>query len=200
MIDVSHVTDDAFFQVLRTTQAPIIASHSSCRYFTPEWERNMSDEMIRALSENGGVIQINFGSMFLDDQYLKTQSKIFEELEKYRSKHRLSAQDSKARAYFEELRKQHPLPRVDVWNVVDHINHVVELVGIDHVGLGSDFDGVGDSIPADLKDVSMYPNLIYALLSEGYSAEEIKKICGENLLRVWEQVEAFSESKRKLEK
>jgi membrane dipeptidase len=160
MVDVSHISDAAFWQVIELTRAPVIASHSSCRHFTPGWERNMSDEMIQALANKGGVIQINFGSQFLDGSIQKERGR------------------SKRRATVEQ--------------VADHIDHVVKLVGIDHVGLGSDFDGVGDSLPTGLKDVSEYPNLIEVLLGRGYSDEAIEKICSGNVLRVWEAVEAYA--------
>ncbi|XP_020907881.1 putative dipeptidase CPSG_01350 [Exaiptasia diaphana] len=159
MIDISHVSDDAFYQVMELSQAPAIASHSSCRHFTPGFERNMDDEMIRKLAENGGVIQINFGS---------------EELN----------------AYIESYREQNPFPYATLDDVVAHIDHVVKLVGIDHVGLGSDYDGVGDSLPEGLKDVSEFPNLIEALLVKGYSDEDIEKILSGNVIRVWKAVEA----------
>ena len=160
MVDVSHISDAAFWQVIELTKAPVIASHSSCRYFTPGWERNMSDEMIQALAKKGGVIQINFGSQFLDGSIQK--------------------------------QKVRPKRRATVEQVADHIDHVVKLVGIDHVGLGSDFDGVGDSLPSGLKDVSEYPNLIKVLLDRGYSEESIEKICSGNVFRVWEAVEAYA--------
>ncbi len=174
MVDISHVSDQTFYQVIEMTRAPVIASHSSCRKFTPGFERNMSDDMIRKLGENGGVIQINFGSTFLDG-----------EVADYRSAMRGS-----------DGQDQEPDPELmfaDVQKVADHIDHVVALAGIDHVGLGSDFDGVGDSLPTGLKDVSQYPNLIAELLSRGYSDEDIEKICYKNVFRVWRQVESVAE-------
>lgn len=189
MIDVSHVSDSAFYQILRVTQAPVIASHSSCRHFTPGWERNMSDDMIRALAKNGGVIQINFGSSFLRDEVRRYHEEARNTLNKYNEEHNLQPTDTLAQEYARRYREQHPPIYADVKDVVAHIDHVVQLVGIDYVGLGSDFDGVGDSLPTGLKDVSMYPNLIAALLERGYSEEDIRKICGENLMHVWAEVE-----------
>jgi len=194
MVDISHVTDETFYQVMKISKVPAIASHSSCRYFTPDWERNMSDEMIQILAEKGGVIQINFGSMFLDEDYLRNQMKVFEKTNIFLQENNLKPEDPEAVKFLDELKKEFPIPEVRVENVVEHINHVVEIAGIDHVGLGSDYDGVGDSIPVELEDVSKYPNLINALLKEGYSPEEIKKICGENLLRVWKSVEDYARS------
>jgi membrane dipeptidase len=192
MVDVSHISDDAFYQVIAISKAPVIASHSSCRYFTPGFERNMSDDMIKLLAKNGGVIQIAFGSAFLSQRYREEQAAARKEIGEYLRAHKLSYRDSSGRAYVREYRSEHPVAHADVSDVVAHIGHVVRLVGIDHVGLGSDFDGVGDSLPVGLEDVSKYPNLIHELLKAGYSDGDIKKICGENLLSVWSQAEGVA--------
>ncbi|MEO8168387.1 MAG: dipeptidase [bacterium] len=189
MVDVSHITDSAFYQVIRISKAPVIASHSACRVFTPGFERNMNDDMIQLLAKNGGVIQINFGSSFLTAESHGHGEIINKALTKYNEEHKLQSTDSLAVAYETNYRAGHPAPFADVKDVVAHIDHVVKLVGVDYVGIGSDFDGVGDSLPTGLKDVSQYPNLIYELLKIGYSEPDIKKICGENLLRVWSNVE-----------
>ncbi|MDX1643953.1 MAG: dipeptidase [Thermoanaerobaculia bacterium] len=189
MIDVSHVSDDTFWQVIELTAAPVIASHSSCRKLTPGFERNMSDEMIRALAENGGVIQINFGSAFLTAEANEYSREMYRALGAYQEEQDLADGDPALEIFRDEYRAENPYPYADIADVVAHIDHVVDLAGVDHVGLGSDFDGVGDSLPTGLKDVSDYPNLIYELLVRGYSEEEIAKICGENLLRVWSEVE-----------
>jgi membrane dipeptidase len=160
MIDVSHVTDSTAFQVLRLSRAPVIASHSACRSFTPGWERNVSDELIRAIAARGGVVHICFGSSFLGDAF----------------------------------RAKGATQRAAAADVAAHIDHIVKLVGVEYVGLGSDFDGVGDDVPVDLQDVSAYPNLLYELLRKGYSEEELRKICGENTLRVWTEVERVARS------
>lgn len=169
MVDVSHLSDEAFYDVLATTKVPVIASHSSCRHFTPGWERNMSDEMIVALAGNGGVIQINFGSDFLDGDI--------------RRKREAEGDDA-------------PPVYATVEKVADHIDHVVKLVGVDHVGFGSDFDGVGDSLPVGLKSVADYPNLIRVLLERGYAREDLEKICSGNVLRVWQAVEDHAAAQR----
>jgi membrane dipeptidase len=192
MVDISHVSDDAFYKVMKITKAPAIASHSSCRYFTPGFERNMSDDMIKVLAKNGGVIQINFGSDFLNEEYRQKETAGRREVEAYLKSKNLSWRDSAGHAYVEEYRKQHPIGYADVKDAVAHIDHVVKLVGVDHVGIGSDFDGVGDSLPIGLKDVSQYPNLIFELLKIGYSDSDIQKICGGNLLQVWSQVEKLA--------
>ncbi len=164
MVDISHVTDSAFYDVLEITKVPVIASHSSCRHFTPDMERNMSDEMIKALAANGGVIHINFGSYFLDPSFANP--------ERDTTVYTTAAQ------------------------IADHIDKVVEVAGIDFVGLGSDFDGVGD-LPKDVKDASQVPNVIYELLKRDYSAEDIEKICYKNSFRVWQQVEEYSQDQVK---
>lgn len=189
MIDVSHISDQAFYEVMKLSQAPVIASHSSCRAFTPDWERNMSDEMIRELAKRGGVIQINFGSTFLDKSVEKANARNRNKLNALLEKKGLQMSDPAAAPYIEEYRRKNPTLYADVDMVVRHIEHVVKLVGIRHVGLGSDFDGVGDSLPTGLKDVSQYPNLIYKLLQRGFSEEDIALICSGNVLRVWEEVE-----------
>lgn len=160
MIDISHVSDSTFYQVMELTQVPVIASHSSCRHFTPGMERNMSDDMIKKLAENGGVIHINYGSFFLE--------------EGWREKHEADSTHT-----------------TTVQQVADHIDHAVAVGGINHVGLGSDFDGVS-SLPAGLTDASMMPNLIEELLKRGYSDEDIRKICYLNTFRVWRAAEAFA--------
>ena len=187
LIDVSHVSDETFFQIIELSKAPVVATHSSCRAFTPGYERNMSDEMIKALADNGGVIQINFGAMFVSKRVNDVFAKRKKHVERYIEKHGLTG-DEKA-AYVDKYIEKHPFADADISDVVAHIDHVVELVGIDHVGLGSDYDGVGDNLPIGLKDVSCYPNLIYELLKKGYTEEDIEKICSANFLRVWSKVQ-----------
>jgi membrane dipeptidase len=189
MVDVSHISDDAFFQVMDISKAPVIASHSSCRFFTPGFERNMSDEMIRLLAKKGGVIQINFGSSFLTDAYRRKELAARTVIEAHLATLNLTRGDSAGKAYERLYLRDHPLGYADVADVVAHITHVVTLVGINHVGFGSDFDGVGDELPTGLKDVSKYPNLIYHLLKAGYTEDDVRRVCGGNLLRVWTQVE-----------
>ncbi len=196
MVDISHVSDSTFYQVMEISEAPCIASHSSVRKFTPGFERNMNDDMIRVLGENNGVIQINFGSTFLDGEIQKQRDELREELRVMLEEQGLTFRDSLAKPIIDQFRKDHPGLYSDVKKVADHIDHVVEIAGIDHVGLGSDFDGVGDSLPTGLKDVSQYPNLIYELLQRGYSAEDIEKICSKNAFRVWSEVLAVAKKKK----
>ena len=191
MVDISHVNDDAFYQAIEISNTPVIASHSSLRHFTPGFERNVDDEMLKALAKKGGVIQINFGSSFITE----APGLYFDKIKKYINDQVIDLKNAskedidKVRA---EFMSKNPFPYANVSLVADHIDRVVVLVGIDHVGLGSDFDGVGDSLPEGLKDVSMYPNLIKELLNRGYKKEDIRKILSGNLLRVWKQVESYA--------
>ena len=196
MVDISHVSDETFYQVMDLTQVPVIASHSSCRKYTPGFERNMDDDMIKRLGENGGVIQINFGSSFLDGEYQKRRNALREELATLLEEKGLDRQDDKAKPIIDQFQKENPVLFADVHTVADHIDHVVSIAGIDHVGLGSDYDGVGDSLPTGLKDVSQYPNLLAVLMDRGYSNEDIKKICWGNVARVWRSVEQYANTAR----
>ncbi len=187
MVDISHVSDSAFYDVIKMTKVPVIASHSSCRFYTPGFQRNMSDDMIKALGKNGGVIQINFGASFLDSA-ARINTALRDSLNTILSEKKLTSADAEAESIIEQFGKRHKELYSDVVRVADHIDHVVKLAGIDHVGIGSDYDGVGDSLPLGLKDVSQYPNLIAELLRRGYSPEDIEKICSKNLFRVWNKV------------
>ena len=192
MIDISHVSDNAYYQTLALTKVPVIASHSSCRKYTPGFERNMNDEMIRQLGENGGVIQINFGSTFLDKTVADQRSENRTKLTNLLIEKGFDRNSKEGKDLAIEFEKNNPNVFSDVKMVANHIDHVVKLAGIDHVGIGSDFDGVGDSLPTGLKDVSDYPNLIEELLIRGYSEEDIEKICYKNVFRVWQKVIAYS--------
>lgn len=192
MVDVSHVSDSAFYDVMRVTNAPAIASHSSARHFTPGFERNMSDAMIERLAENGGVIMINFGSTFLDEESRESSTQIREHISNWLEENEMEPSDSTAQAYIEKYQKAN-FKYSNVSKVADHIDHVVNLVGIDHVGLGSDYDGVGYTLPEGLKDASEYPNLIEELLERGYTETEIQKICSGNIFRVWDEATRIAE-------
>ena len=189
MIDVAHISDETFEQVMELSKVPVIASHSSCRHFTPGMERNMSDDMIKKLAAKGGVIQINFGSYFIKEESRRAGDTMRKEIMKIREEH----PEDEAKALIDAYRAEHAFPRANIQDVMAHIEHVIGLVGEDHVGLGSDFDGVGDTLPDGLRDVSQFPNLIYEMLKNGYSVERIQKICSGNVLRVWRQVEAYSQ-------
>jgi membrane dipeptidase len=195
MVDISHVSDEAFYDVMEVTAAPAIASHSSARHFTPGWERNIDDDMIMRLAENGGVVMINYGSAFLTqaaNEYSRARGDAFDV---HREENGIESNEETRAAFYAAYAKEHgPYPFATLEQTLDHFDHVVELTSIDHVGIGSDYDGVGDSLPLGLKDVSTYPNLVEGLLRRGYSEDDVKKILGGNLLRVWREVEAVAAS------
>ena len=196
MVDISHVSDQAFYQVMDISKVPVIASHSSARFFTPGFERNMSDDMIKLLAKNGGVIQMTFSGVFtsqkfreqsaayklVEAEFIKTNN-LNEELEEDKSKI-----DTFEEAYL--VKKPWDVGTLDL--VLDHFEHVIKIAGIDHVGIGSDFDGVSGILPQKLKDVASYPNLIAGLLKRGYSEQDIKKLLSGNIMRVWQHVEKYA--------
>ena len=192
MIDISHVSDSTFYQVIRSVEVPVIASHSSCRKFTPGFERNMDDDMILKMKENGGVIMVNFGSDFLDGNISKHNRERRSELRNLLSDNGIEATSEEGRKMIEEFQNQHPALFSDIKMVADHIDHIVRIAGVEHVGFGSDYDGVGDSLPTGLKDVSDYPNLLHELLIRGYSEMDIEKMCSGNIFRVWDAVLNYS--------
>jgi membrane dipeptidase len=187
MVDVSHLSDAAISDVLEVTSRPVVATHSACRHFTPGFERNLTDDQIRAIAAKGGVIQVPFSALFLDPIARKHWKDTVESgLEKLK----LNVRTPEGEAYVRAYEKEH---NVDVFlsvkTVVNHIDHIVKIAGIDAVGLGSDFDGTGPTMPPDLRDVSTFPVVVAELLRRGYKDEEVKKICGENLIRVWKACE-----------
>jgi membrane dipeptidase len=192
IVDVSHISDETFWQVLELTRAPVMATHSSLRHFTPGFERNLADEMVRAIAKNGGVVQINFGSGFLTEsaqRYGAAQQAAFRE---FLTAQHLTFDDPAVATFAAQYRSEHPYPYATVEDVLDHIDRVVALTSIDHVGIGSDFDGVGDTLPRGLEDVSKYPNLVAGLLRRGYDEAAIEKILGRNALRVWRAVQDYA--------
>lgn len=191
MVDVSHISDKAFYDVLEVTQVPVIATHSSARSFTPGWQRNMSDDMIKALADNGGVVQVTFGSTFVTAQANQHRARLQRLTDEINA--RYGEGSDEAEAAIAEMREENPYPFATYSDVLDHFDHIVELVGIDHVGIGSDYDGVGDTLPEGLKDARTFPNLIQGFLDRGYSEEDIDKILYKNTMRVWQAAEAFAE-------
>lgn len=189
MIDLSHASDDTFFDVVKRSKAPVMASHSGCRALC-NVPRDLTDDMLRALAKNGGVIQIVFYSGFISDEFAKKSAEAREKLEPEFEKIRKETAGNRE----EYWKRARPLwiasqpPPADISVLIDHIDHVVEVAGVDHVGLGSDYDGAG-AWPIGLEDATGYPLITYHLLKRGYSEKEIKKILGENLLRVFESVE-----------
>jgi membrane dipeptidase len=192
MVDISHVTDDTFYQLMEMTDVPAIASHSCARAFTEGFERNMSDDMIATLAENGGVIQIAFAPSFLTQAARDQSEELWPLMRAFMEEHQVGFGSEEFKQEVARYYEEHPKATVTVADVADHIDHVVQLVGIDHVGLGSDYDGISDT-PIGLEDVSAFPNLIEELLRRGYSEEDLRKICSENILRVWSAVEAAAD-------
>jgi membrane dipeptidase len=190
LVDVSHVGDKTMNDVLDISKAPIIASHSSARALS-NVPRNIPDDLLKRIAKNGGVVQVNFYSQFVDVTTVKPQDAARSEKlraqqaelnEKYKDDpERLSEESDK-------LEAANPLPPLPISKLIDHIDHIVKVAGIDHVGIGADFDGAND-MPEGARDVSMLPNITYELLKRGYSEQDIRKILGENLLRVMTQAE-----------
>jgi membrane dipeptidase len=190
MVDLSHVADKTFYDALEVTRAPVLLSHSSMRAISKH-PRNVTDDMLRALAKNGGVVMINYNAAFLSEEYRVAASAPewrarFEAIAKACAEDEACAILGRQRAVHEAMRAGQ-LPRVEWHKVVEHIEHAVKIAGIDHVGLGSDFDGA--DMPLGLEDASKLPTLTNALLAKGYSEGDVHKILGGNVLRVMEQVE-----------
>lgn len=186
IVDISHVSDETFYGVLQVTTKPVIASHSSCRSIS-DIPRNMTDDMLRALARNGGVVGVNFASSFLNPQdadELKKTASTQNALDPNLSGAALD--EFAAKEYFDDKHK-HQVGQASVEDAAECIDHVVKVAGIDHVGIGSDFDGI-TLVPHGLEDVSKMPNLTAVLLKRGYSEADIRKIMGGNFLRVIKEV------------
>jgi membrane dipeptidase len=195
MIDVSHVSDETMSDALDVSKAPIIASHSSARALS-NVPRNIPDDLLKRIAKNGGVIHVNFYSVFVDtntvspqstarDERLKAQQAAIDK--KYKDDPERRAEES------DKLEAANPLPPLPISKLIDHIDHIVKVAGIDHVGIGADFDGAND-MPEGAQDVSMLPNITYELLKRGYSERDIRKILGENLLRAFAEAERVARS------
>jgi membrane dipeptidase len=196
MVDISHVADKTFWDVIATTKAPVIASHSSARALVNA-PRNMTDDMLRAVAKNGGVVQVNFFSGFVDEDYRKAMEAQAKDqaaaIKKYIDS--LKA-EGKPVNYIEVNRMDREwmakIPRPPFKALIDHIDHIAKVAGVDHVGLGSDFDGVSGATPQGMDSAADLPKITQSLVDRGYSAEDINKILGGNLLRVFRQVETVS--------
>ena len=200
IVDISHVSDKTFSDVLATSKAPVFASHSSCRAIC-DAARNMTDDMIRDLAKNGGVIQINYHVGFLSQEFRdyekahpEAEKAINEEVKK-RCGENQACKDVAGDQVVRDLMSSGKLPKVDWTLIIDHIDHAVKIAGIDHVGLGSDFDGA--VMPLGMQDVSHIPQITDALLKKGYAESDIRKILGENTLRVLSEVQRVSQSLNK---
>ena len=198
LVDVSHVSDETMSDALDVSKAPIIASHSSARALS-NVPRNIPDDLLKRIAKNGGVVQVNFYSVFVDTKTVSPQSDEREARlksqqaaidEKYKNDPERRAEES------DKLEAANPLPPLPISKLIDHIDHIVKVAGIDHVGIGADFDGAND-MPEGAQDVSMLPNITYELLKRGYSERDIRKILGENLLRVLTEAERVSRTMSK---
>jgi membrane dipeptidase len=192
MVDISHVSDRTFYDVIESASAPVIASHSSCRALASH-PRNMTDEMLKALAQNGGVVHINYYNSFLDDDH-RARADGFKELDRRRREieKTLAADPKRREAEFRKLNQEliEKAGRVPLSRLIDHFEHAVKVAGVDHVGLGSDFDGVEDQLPEGMEDISKIPHLVEGLKERGFSDADIEKILGGNTLRVMREVEA----------
>ena len=195
LVDVSHVSDDTMSDALDVSKAPVIASHSSARALS-NVSRNIPDDLLKRIAKNGGVVCVNFYSVFVDaktvgpqsddrDKRLKAQQDAIDA--KYKDDPERRAEES------DKLEQANPLPPLPISKLIDHIDHIVKVAGIDHVGIGADFDGAND-MPEGAKDVSMLPNITYELLKRGYSEQDIRKILGGNFLRAFAEAERVSRS------
>jgi len=198
LVDVSHVSDKTMSDALDVSKAPIIASHSSARALS-NVPRNIPDDLLKRIAKNGGVVQVNFYSVFVDaatvapqiaarDERLKVQQAAINQ--QYKDDPERLAEEG------DKLEAANPLPPLPISKLIDHIDHIVKVAGIDHVGIGADFDGAND-MPEGAKDVSMLPNITYELLKRGYSETDIRKILGENLLRVLTNAEQVARESSK---
>ena len=196
LVDISHVADKTFWDTIAVTKAPVIASHSSARVLTNH-ARNMTDDMLRAVAKNGGVVQVNFYNAFVDENYRKA------------SEAQAKDRDAAQKAYTDKLKAEGKtpnyldldridrewaakIPRPPLSSLIDHIDHIAKIAGVDHVGLGSDFDGVSGATPQGIDSAADLPKITQALLDRGYSAADIRKVLGGNLLRVFAHAERVS--------
>ena len=192
LVDISHVSADTMRHALRVTKAPLIASHSSA-YALANHPRNVPDDVLKLVAKNGGVVMVNFYSGFIVPEGARAMRDMFQTYRELRKKY---PDDKEFQAALEQHRKEHPIPTGSVHTVVDHIEHIIKTAGIDHVGLGSDYDGI-NSVPKQLEDVSCYPYVTQDLLNRGYKKEQIHKVLGGNLLRVLRQTEKVAKQLQK---
>jgi len=196
LVDISHVSDKTFYDVVATSKAPVIASHSSARALAHH-PRNMDDDMLRALAKNGGVAQVNFYPVFLSDEAWKASKARDEKLKAQIAELKAKYPDEGAdfEAAVRKLMEANPLPKVPYTAIVDHIDHIAKVAGIDHVGIGSDFDGIG-AVPEGMEDVSHLPAIRTELKRRGYSDADVRKVMGENFMRVFAEVERVGREMR----
>ena len=191
MVDISHVSDKTFYDVIETSTVPVIASHSSCRAVSNA-PRNMTDDMLRALAKKGGVVHINYYNGFLDDGYRERSAALKDLAAKEAEIQKQFRNDPRQRSVAQRQLDGERTARagkVPFQKLIDHFDHAIKVAGIDHVGLGSDFDGVNDQLPEGVDDISKIPSIARALLERGYSDAEVEKVLGGNTLRVMREIE-----------
>jgi membrane dipeptidase len=193
MVDVSHLSDAAALRAIALSRVPVIASHSSFRHFTPGFERNISDELAKQVAAKGGVVHVTFGNGFVNPKSAADTQAYFDAKAKLDASNAAATADGKpvqtAADFDAAWDASHPRHPTAIDAVLDHIDHGVKLLGIDHVGIGSDFDGVSGDLPDGLRTAADYPNLVEALRARGYSDADLAKLLGGNLLRAWRAVE-----------
>jgi membrane dipeptidase len=194
LVDISHVSDETFWAVTKVAKAPFIASHSSARAIADQ-RRNLSDDMLKAVAKNGGVVMVNFWSLFLSNEYGAAAGKWFAKNGKAFGELRAKYKDDPAafRDALDKLKAGETFPKVPISAIVDHIDHIVKVAGIDTVGLGSDFDGV-DALPEGLGGIGDLEKVTLELVKRGYKDDEIAKILGENFLRAFAGAEAYAKA------
>ncbi|WP_447936558.1 dipeptidase [Thermomonas fusca] len=194
MVDVSHLGDASALEAIRLSKVPVIASHSAFRHFTPGFERNISDEIAKAVAARGGVVQVPFGTAFINPDSaadLQAQFRARVAFDQRNIELKAQGKPQEDRTAFEKAWEEaHPVRSSTLAQVLDQIDYGVKLLGVDHVGIGSDFDGVGGELANELKTVADFPNLVAGLQARGYSDADIRKILGGNLLRAWAAIEA----------
>jgi len=197
MVDVSHISDESAREAIALSTVPVIASHSAFRHFTPDFERNISDELAVAIADKGGVVQIPFGTAFVDPKGAADTQAHFRAINDFNQRNaklKAAGQPLESEEAFDKAwAAAHPAPVTQIDAVLDQVDYAVKLIGVDHVGIGSDFDGVGGELPQGLLTAADYPNLVAGLQARGYKDDDIRKILGGNLLRAWAAIEAGAE-------
>jgi membrane dipeptidase len=191
-VDISHVSAETMKDALRVSKAPVIASHSSA-YAVAEHPRNVPDDVLKLVKKNGGVVMVNFYSGFVVPEAAKVMKVMFKVYRELRDKYK---DDKQFKEAWSQWKKANPYPRGTIHDVVNHIEHIIKVAGVDHVGLGSDYDGIS-TVPEQLEDVSCYPFITQELLNRGYNKEQIHKILGGNALRVLREAELVAKNLKK---